>query len=132
MKSIVSHDGVRSFIESALDLKLCPPCSFMGLEQDGRIIAAVAFNVFEGHDLHFSAAGCGWNKKFLSEVGRYVFDVLGCQRMTAVTESAEVARLAQRLGGQIEGCLRNHFGPDRNAYIVGILAKEYKFWNNMH
>lgn len=99
----------------------------MGLEKDGQIIAGAIFNVFEKPDLHVSIAGHGWTRTFCREVGRYVFEQLGYLRMTALTEQPEVVRFAERLGGQVEGLLRNHFGPGRDAVIIGILREEYKF-----
>lgn len=104
-----------------------PPLTCMGLEKDGEIIGGVVFNIFEGPDIHISVAGSGWSKGFLAEVGHYVYTVLGCERMTVITEKTETVRLAEKLGGQVEGLMRNHFGAGRNAFIVGILKSEYKF-----
>jgi hypothetical protein len=38
-----------------------------------------------------------------------------------------VVKLAIRLGGVIEGTMRDHFGEGRDGVIVGILAREYRF-----
>lgn len=75
--------------------------------------------------MHVTVAGHGWTKSFLTDVGQYVFGTLRCQRMTAITEQPRIVRIAERLGGQVEGMLRNHFGPGRNAFIVGILKEDY-------
>lgn len=124
---IVSDERVARFVSDALGTAFVSPYTCMGIEQNGEIIAGVIFNVFEGADVHFSVAGHGWTRKFYREFGRYVFETLECERATALTESPEVVRLAERLGGEVEGLLRNHFGKGRNAFIVGILAGEYKF-----
>lgn len=47
--------------------------------------------------------------------------------MTAITEQPKIVRIGERLGGQVEGCLRNHFGPMRDGYVIGILKNEYRF-----
>lgn len=124
---IVADDRVVRFVSDRCDTAFVPPWTCMGIEQDGEIVAGVVLNVFEGADVHFSVAGHGWTRHFYREFGRYVFGTLKCERATAITEHASVVRLAERLGGELEGMMRNHFGPGRNAFIVGILKDEYKF-----
>ncbi len=125
--SIVSDERVARFVGAALDTAFVPPFTVMGIERHGEIIGGVIFNVFEGVDVHVSIAGRGFTKGFLAEVGHYVFDVLKCERMTGQTENPAIVDIALRLGGQIEGCKRNHFGKGRDAYLVGILKDDWKF-----
>jgi hypothetical protein len=47
--------------------------------------------------------------------------------MTIKTEQESVVKLAERLGGKIEGMLRAHFRNGNSAWIVGILKEEYRF-----
>lgn len=124
---IVTDDRVARFVSETLGQSFVPPYSLMGLERNGEVIAGVLFNVFEGDDVHVSIAGHGWTKGFMADVGHYVFDQLRCGRMTAITEKPEIVRIAERLGGQVEGCLRNHFGPGRDGFVVGILKSEWRF-----
>lgn len=124
---IVVGEVAARFVSGKLGFGLCPPYSAMGLERDGEIVAGVVFNHFEGADVHVTLAGSGWNRTFLKAVGGYVFDQLGCERMTAVTACDGVARYAKRLGGQIEGRLRSHFGPGKDAIIAGILRDEWRY-----
>lgn len=124
---IVTDDRVARFVSEACGVSFVPPYTCMGIERNGHVIGGVIFNVFEGPDVHVSVAGKGWSPSFLKAIGEYVFSVLGCERMTAITENAEVVRLAERLGGQLEGCMRNHFGKGRDGFIVGILKQEYRF-----
>ena len=99
----------------------------MGIEKDGEIIGGVIFNVFEGSAVHMSVAGSGWSAGFLAEVGHYAFDILKVERITAITEQPKVVRLSERLGGQLEGLMRNHFGKGRDAFLIGFLRDEWKF-----
>jgi RimJ/RimL family protein N-acetyltransferase len=124
---IVTDERVALFVSEQLNTSFCPPFTTMGLERDGQIIAGCIFNVFEKPDLHISVAGHGWTRGFFRAVGYYVFGQLGYSRMTALTESTEVVRLAERIGGEIEGCLRSHYGPGRDGFIVGILREDWKF-----
>lgn len=125
--TIVSDARVATFVSNALGFGLFPPFTAMGIEKDGDVIAGVLFNCFEGKDVHVTIAGHGWTKGFLAEVGHYVFSTLGCERITAQTEYTHIVKFAERLGGQIEGLKRNHFGAGRDAFIVGILKSEYRF-----
>lgn len=124
---IVCDERVAKFVSEAIGKGLVPPFTTMGIEKDGEVIAGVIFNVFEGKDVHVTVAGRGWNRAFFAEVGDYVFRQLGCERMTALTEQEKVVKIAVRLGGQVEGKLRNHFGVGRDAVLIGILKHEYRF-----
>lgn len=124
---IVSDDRVAWFVSEALDTGFCPPWSSLGIEKDGKIVAGVLCNCFEGADVHLSVAGTGWTRAFLQAVGQYVYGTLGCERMTFVTENPEVVKLAERLGGQVEGRMRSHFGPGRDGMLVGVLRDEWKY-----
>lgn len=124
---IVTGEWPARFLSEQLGFALCPPFVAIGTEKDGEIINAVLFNHFEGADVHVSVAGRGWTRTFLRAVGTYVFDQLMCERMTAITACDEVVRFGQRLGGQIEGRLRNHFGNGRDATVVGVLREEYRY-----
>lgn len=125
---IVAGENVAKFVSDSLGVGLCPPYTAIGIERDGKVTAGVIFNVFEEVDVHVTVAGKGWTPNFMRAVGDYVFGALDLQRMTIVTEHAKIAELAVRLGGQIEGRLRNHFGVDRDGIVAGILRDEYRFW----
>lgn len=127
---IVSDDRVAQFVSKAVGKAFVPPFTVMGIEKDGQVVAGALFNVFEGADVHVSIAGHGWTRSFCREVGRYVFEQLRCERMTALTEQAQVVNLAERLGGRVEGLLRNHFGKGRDAFVIGILKEEYRLGLN--
>ena len=122
---IVTDDRVAPFVARKTGTRLIPPYTAMGIEHGGEVIGGVVFNHFTGHDLHVTVAGCGWTRGFLAEVGQYVFGQLACLRMTVITEQPKVVRLAERLGGQIEGLMRNHFGAGRPAFVVGILKEDF-------
>lgn len=124
---IVTDERVALFVSDAVGQAFVPPYTCMGIERDGKITAGAIFNIFEGTDCHVSIAGSGWTRGFIEAVGAYVFGQLGYLRMTAITEQPEIVRFAERLGGEVEGCLRNHFGRGRPGFIVGILKEDWKF-----
>lgn len=106
-------------------IPIVPPFTVMGIERDGEIVAGVVFNNYTLTDIHMTAAGSGWSRGFVREVGRYVFGHLGCRRITVITEQARVVALAERLGGKVEGLLRDQFGKGRPGYLVGILQEDW-------
>lgn len=124
---IVTDERVARFVSDKIGHGFVPPYTCIGTERDGEIVNGVIFNCFEGADVHVSIAGRGWTRGLLADVGQYVFVVLRCERITIQTEQPSIVRIAERLGGQVEGLKRNHFGKGRDAYIVGILKEEYKF-----
>lgn len=124
---IVADDRVAAFISQKTRTPFCPPFTCMGIEHNGEVVAGAIFNQFEGPNVHVSIAGTGWTRGFIVAVGRYVYEQLGCLRMTVTTEHPEVADYACRLGGQVEGRMRDHFGKGRDAIIVGILRDEWRY-----
>jgi RimJ/RimL family protein N-acetyltransferase len=124
---IVSDQLVAEFIGKELGFGVFPPWTAMGIEKEGAIIGGVLFNCFEGSDLHVTVAGRGFGKNFLQNVGDYVYNQLGCTRMTIQTEKDSIVGIATRMGGKVEGRLRDHFGKGRDAIIIGILRDEYRY-----
>ena len=122
---IISDDRVAHFVAKTLGVQIVPPYTLMGIERDGDVVAGVVFNHWTGPDIHATVAGRGWTRGFLAEVGNYVFGTLKCLRMTAITEQPSVIRLAEKLGGQVEGKMQDHFGRGRPGYVVGILKDNY-------
>ena len=124
---IVTDDRVATFCAERLGVLFTPPFRCIGIERAGDIVGGVVFNFPQACSVHASVAGTGWTKAFLAECGRMAFGALGARRVTIVTEQPHVVRLAERLGGEIEARMRNHFGEGRDGVVVGILKREYRF-----
>lgn len=124
---IVTDDRIAAFVAKTCGVVINPPYTLMGIEHGGQIIAGCVFNHWTGFDIHMTAAGRGWTKGFLADVGAYLFDQLRVRRVTVITEQPKVVRLTERLGGQVEGLMREHFGPGRDAFVLGILAKDWAY-----
>lgn len=124
---IVAGEAPARFVSDHLGFGLCPPYAAMGIERDGEIAAGVIFHCFEGPNVHVTVAGKGWTRSFLEAVGDYVFGRLGCERMTVTTEHEAVSNLACRLGGEVEGRLRNQFGKGRDGIVIGILRDDWPY-----
>lgn len=124
---IVDDGRVARFVGERVSATIYPPFTCMGIERRGEITAGAVFNCFTGNDCQVTIAGHGWTRGFLAEVGAYVFGRLGCIRMTVETEQPKIVRIAERLGGKVEGLKRDQFGPGRDGFVVGILKDEYRF-----
>lgn len=124
---VVRGEHVARFVGEKVGRSIYPPYEAVGLEKDGEVVAGVIFNSFTGSDVHATIAGQGWTRGFLADIGDYLFNKLKVARVTAITEQPNVVRLAERLGGKVEGRLRDQFGPGRDGYVVGILKSEWKF-----
>lgn len=131
---VVTDVRVVRFIENRLKTTFIPPFTAMGVELDGAIVGGIVFNMFEGADCHMTVASDRrpWPKGFLADVGEYLFDQLKRERVTVMTEQPRVVSIARRLGGQVEGVLRHHYGHGRDATVVGILRDEWKYRRRGH
>jgi len=124
---LVTDARVAKFVGDRVDRTIYPPFTSLGIERGGEVVAGAVFNCYTGADIHLTAAGERFTRGFIRHMGRYVFDQLKCERMTVITEQPEVSALTIRLGGVIEGTLRNQFGAGRDGVILGILKGEYKY-----
>lgn len=122
----VRGQKVVDFVYAAFNRKPTPPYVGIGTEIDGEIVNGVVLNVWTGNDAHVTLAGKKFSKGFLAVVGHYAYQSLGCIRLTAITEQVSIVRYAERLGGEVEGLLRNHFGPGRDAIVIGILKEDWE------
>lgn len=123
---IVVDERVAAYVGERLGTRFCEPCTALGTEADGKIVAGIVFNCWTGPDIHLSiAAERTLSRALLKRTGQYLTEELGCIRATIVTEQTKVVRLCERMGGQIEGLLRNHYGPGRDAFVVGVLREDW-------
>lgn len=124
---IVTDERVARFVSERVGSAFCPPFTAMGIERDGEIVAGVIFNQFEGANVHVTIAGTGWTRDFIEAVGQYVFGQLGCLRMTITTRQSAVVSYAERLGAEVEGRMRDHFGEGCDGILLGLLRKDWRF-----
>lgn len=106
-------------------------CTTIAVWGNSRIHAVVVYSSFNGVNCEATVASTSkwWvRKEVINVLMKYPFDQLGCQRITLLIRetNAPVIRLAEKLGFQREGCVRE-FYPDRsNCLVYGLLKSERK------
>ena len=124
---IVTDERVARFVGERCGTIIYPPYTCMGIERGGRVTAGVVFNNYTGLDIEITVAGKSFTRGFISAVGQYVFEQIGCLRMSITTEQPKVVDLAKRLNAQVEGVKRNRFGAGRDGTLLGILKEDWGF-----
>lgn len=124
---IVTDERVARFVGERCGRIIYPPFTVMGIERNGSITAGVVFNAYTGNDIEVTVAGGPFTRTFISAVGRYVFEKIGCLRISITTEQPNVIEIAHRLGAQTEGLKRNHFGKGRDGTVLGILREDWNY-----
>lgn len=126
-REIVTGVEVADFVARTLNVSFCAPYTTLGIKRGDEVVAGIVFNCYTGNDVELTVAGNDLPRAFLRRVGKYVINELGCIRATITTEQDKVVESAERLGGQIEGRKRNHFGEGRDGIMLGILREDWKF-----
>jgi len=124
---IVTDERVARFVGGKCSTIIYPPFTAMGVERNGEIIAGVVFNCYTGNDIAVTVAGGPFTRGFIAAVGQYVFEQIGCLRMSITTEQPSVIEIAHRLGAQTEGLKRNHFGKGRDGTVLGLLREDWNY-----
>ena len=128
MKVIVDGEFVEGWIAGRIGRKVSKPCVAIGIMIDREIAGAALFNNWTGSNIYVTVAGepRAWTRSFLRRLATYAFDELGCIRVTMTTEQPLVADLCRRLGGELEGTMRNAFGPGRDGLLFGIQRADWR------
>lgn len=124
-------EAFRPWIEAEIGSKLPADAQFLAdVASDGQIKAVVAFSHYIEHDIAVSVAGREGSRAMLAWFYQYAFVQHRCCRVTARIRASNKRsqRLAERLGFQREGVLRQGYG-DEDALIYGLLRDDYPWAN---
>lgn len=91
----------------------------------GALIAAAVFHNHRGHDIElgFAADSPRWAQRgVIRAIFSYVFDQLGCVRVTTIMAeaNARAIRLNEGLGFVVEGHHKNGMAPGVDAVSMGL------------
>lgn len=128
MKRIISGGAVVQWVAARVGRPIELPATALGVAVDYRLIGGIVFSGYNGSDVEITVAGepRAWTPAFLKRVGEYVWQEMDCLRVTIRTEQPRVVDLAQRLGGQIEGRMRDFYGSGRDAFVIGVLRRDWR------
>ena len=96
-------------------------------DRSGALTGAFVITGYDGNDVNVSVAGRGAIARTpLRVVTGYIFDELGCSRITVTTRAANarVISIAKRLGFKREGTLRRLYGKE-DGVLLGLLQKDF-------
>lgn len=113
-----------------LGVSFQPPFTAWGIiDRTGAIVGAVVFNDYDARNVEVTVVGRNaFHRDTVREIGRYCFDDLDCRRVTLTTRAGNglVQRLIERMGGVLEGELRDYYDDD-NAVVYGVLKADFKY-----
>jgi RimJ/RimL family protein N-acetyltransferase len=135
MKQIVygEDDRFLRWIEARVDAKFPKDAVAFGLEKDGEILAAYAYDNYTNHSIcmHVAAVeGKNWlTKELLWRSFAYPFLQLNCHRVTALVKENNVQcrKFVENHGFTQEGILRENFPDKSNMIVYGLLKDECRF-----
>lgn len=118
--------AARVFVKRESGEDVAEPFSGLVIESDGLVIGAAIFNNWTGRDCEFNGIGRGaFTLPVLRDLFRYVFQNLGCARVTARTRVSNLRarRGLEAIGFRIEGVIRE-LHEDEDALMYGMLRRE--------
>lgn len=135
MKRVVQGLPVVRWVENNAGGRFGDSATGLGLEtEDGRLVAAVAFNDFNGANMCIHVASDGsknWlNKHFLKCVFDYAFNHCKVKRLTGIVPSSNIAarRFDEHLGFVEEARLKDAH-PDGDLILYRMRKEDCRFLN---
>lgn len=135
MKFVIWDDQlVANWVGAELNIHDFGKCTAIGISNnDNQLIAGVVYNTFDPHhrrvEMTIYTTSPQWcSRKVLKLLFWYPFIQLGCERVTACTETQNRAARAflDRVGFRQEGILRQWFYPN-DAAVYRMLRSECRW-----
>ena len=105
----------------------------IGIGNEKKLLGAVILFDYDGANVYFGGVSDGakyWlNKRIIGEIADFIFNHLGCVRVTARTqpENTKARRMLESIGFVCEGIMRQGYG-NKDMLIYGILQSEAERW----
>jgi RimJ/RimL family protein N-acetyltransferase len=129
---LVGHDAaVAQWVGERIGIRDFGAYTALGILSGDQLIAGVVFNNWRppGIEVTMASTSPRWcTRSTLAAIFWYVFEQIGCKRLTALTEAKNqpVRAFLCHLGFQQEGLLRYGF-PTDDAVIYGMLKEECRW-----
>lgn len=129
-------DLVRSFVSAKIRGMKSPDefgdSSTLAFLFNGKLQGGAVFFLRNGFDIHVAIANVAphWAlKKQLAAIEKFVFDELGCVRMsaTAAKRNRKARKFIEACGLKYEGNMRRRFDGKDDLIIYGMLRSERKW-----
>lgn len=103
----------------------------IGLEEDGKLIAGVLYDYYNGASMnaHIAGEGTNWlNRKYLHFIFWYPFEQLKVKRLTVLVPESnkESNRFVRHLGFDLEATLRDA-APDGDVFLYRMFRHQCKW-----
>lgn len=132
-KAIYGEDlKVSKWVGERIDEDDFGPCTSIGLEKDGELVAGVVFNWYTGPSICMHVAGTGrdWlTRDFLYRCFAYPFIQLECNRVTGLVRIDNFAaqKFDEHLGFVREGVIRKGATDGTDFILYGMLKEECRW-----
>lgn len=105
----------------------------IGIGNEKKLLGAIILFDYDGTNVYFGGASDGskyWlNKRVIGELMDFIFNHLGCVRITARTQpdNHKARRMLESIGFKCEGIIRQGYGT-QDMLIYGLLQSEATKW----
>lgn len=108
-------------------------CRSVGVVSDGEIIAGMALGLWERGSVEviFAADTPRWaTRETIAKLMHWPFVQLDCHRVTTriAASNRRAIRFNEGIGFKREGLIRQGWGPDEDAVLLGLLRSEAPEW----
>jgi hypothetical protein len=123
--------AVGSWMAGKLGQTFLPPYTAIGiLGWNGQLVGGMLFNQYAEGDVEVTCFAPGRLGRGPLKAGcAYVFQTLGCNRMSARTRASSLAVqvVLRKIGFQQEGVLRQYYSDGEDAILFGMLKGECRW-----
>lgn len=121
---LFGHDQtVADWVATKIGKKFYPPfAAFGAINRDGLLSGGAVFTNYTGDAVEMSIAGSATiNRGFLASIVAYVFDQLGCSRLSVHTNKKNkvIRKIAPKIGFKFEGTARRMYG-ESDGYCYSL------------
>jgi RimJ/RimL family protein N-acetyltransferase len=134
IQTLYGHDKeVIAYVGPRVDEDNFGPAIGIGQYKDGKIIAGVVYNLYNGPSICMHVAGepgGRWlTRDFLFRAFAYPFIQLGCNRVTGLVriDNMEARRFDEHLGFKQEGVIRKGASDGTDMILYGMLKEECRW-----